>query len=406
MLPEGHTIAIGCPGRVILSRHWQPSPPTRSRQSSDESLLTGYREVLRNAVSDRVAGRRCTIFLSGGMDSTSLAAVGVECASEMRAVTFGYQRFDIADEVPLARSVAETFSLPLEVISGDADVALEAERIGAAPALPVDEPSLSNWRAGLRVAASFSTLAVYGEDGDALFAPPGGAALLSAQSVPSVFRGTIASLATQGRLPYLGIRLRERLRWTAPALDVDAPWLAPEARRLADSPEEPQVLGQPLQPVDIDPGKGRAWERLLRNIPRGFAIAISPDVTRQRLAVTLPLMDSRVIDFVMSVPPIPWCQNKRLARLAFAECLPSAVLIRRKTPGGGLDAALVETWRRHHPAALPSLGGLVGVTGWIQPERWAEAVEHGSPGIAMAAWRVLLLDAWLSRAARRIACTV
>jgi Asparagine synthase len=289
------------------------------------------------------------------------------------------------------------------LIVGDADVALEAERTGDVSALPVDEPSLTNWRAGLRTASSFSTLAVYGEDGDALFAPPGGSALLSAQSLPSVVRATIGSVATRGRLPYLGLRLRERLGWIEPRRQPDTPWMTGEARRLAASPEEATILGQPLQPLDLDPGNGRAWERLLRNVPRAFAISISPDVTRQRLALTLPLMDTRVIEFVMSVPPIPWCEDKRLARAAFAERLPSGVLTRRKTTADGLDAALVQSWRRQHlPAALHALTPALQGTGWVDNPCWADAVEHGSPRVTMAAWRVLLLDAWLGRTSRKV----
>lgn len=406
MLHEGHTLTIAYSGRVTLTRHWQPPSPPRSRERNDEFFASGYRDVLRSAVRDRIGGRPCTIFLSGGMDSTSLAVLGVGCASDMRAITFAYQRVDVPGEVPLARSVAERLSLPLDVIHGDAHLALEAERTGDIPALPVDEPSLTNWRAGLRAAASFSTLAVYGEDGDALFAPPGGAALLAAQSVPSLVRTTLRSLATERRLPYLGIRLRERLGWMKPRPLAEATWLTAKARQLASTPDELTLLGAPLQPLDFEPGTGRAWERLLRNVPRTFAISISPDVTRQRLALTLPLMDTRVIEFVMSVPPIPWCDDKRLARTAFAGRLPSAVLTRRKTPADALHATLVDSWRtRHLPMALHSMAPAMAATGWVDSERWTEAVERGAPDAALAAWRVLLLDAWLSRMSRKVPCT-
>ena len=197
--------------------------------------------------------------------------------------------------------------------------------------------------------------------------------MLSAQSAPSVVRATLVSLVTHGRLPYLGIRLRERLRLAKALRDVDTPWLTPEARHLAELPEEPEVLGRPLQAADIDPHSRRTWERLLRNIPHAFAISISPDVTRQRLALTLPLMDTRVIEFVMSVPPIPWCQDKRLSRAAFAGALPCAVLSRLKTPAVDLHATLVESWRSQHlPAALPSIAPAM-------PEWAGLTVGSGSP---------------------------
>ena len=402
LVPEGHTLTIAWPGQARLIRHWQPPSPQPSLGRSDHDAATAYREVLRNAVRDRIGGRRCAIFLSGGMDSTSLAAVGVECASQMHAFTFAYQQLEVPGEVPLAQAVANRLSLPLDVINGDADVALEAERTGDVPALPVDEPSITNWRTGLHAASSFSTLAVYGEDGDALFAPPGGSALLAAQSFPSLVRATIGYMATRQRIPYVGLRLRERLGLVRSRRLPDTPWITPGARRLAEAPEETTVLRCPLQPIHIDPRAGRVWDRLLRNVPRAFAISISPDVTRQCLALTLPLMDTRVIDFVMTVPPVPWCQNKHLARIAFAERLPSAVLSRRKITADGLDAALVNRWRRHHlGTALHSMSSAIHERNWVDTTCWAEAVEHGAPEVVMAAWRVLLLDAWLARTSRK-----
>jgi asparagine synthase (glutamine-hydrolysing) len=407
MVPDGHTLTVACSGTAVLTRHWQPPCTRRARQDSGESLLSGYRDVLGRAVEDRIGGRRCAMFLSGGMDSTSLAAVGVECAADMRAVTFAYSQFDVDGEVALARQVAEHLSIPIAIVAGDSDAPLEAERSSDIPPLPVDEPFLTNWRVGLRAATAFSTLAVHGEGGDALFAPPGGSTLMNVQPLPSVFRETIRSVAMRHGLPYLGIRLRERLRRAERPHEVEASWLTRDARQLAQSPEDTRVLGQPLQPLELEPDRGRAWARLLRSVPCAFAISISPDVTRQRLALTLPLMDTRVVEFVMSVPPIPWCQEKRLARAAFGGRLPSAVLARPKTPANALHETLVTAWRRRHlQDALQRPKCTVSTADWIDRDRWADAVVHGTPDVTMAAWRVLLLEAWLSRTPRRVVrCT-
>ena len=408
MVPEGHTLAIASSGLATLTRHWHPPAPGRSDgdRADAPALLNQYREVLQRAVGDRVAGRRCAIFLSGGIDSTTLAAVGVECASEMRAITFAYRQFDVDGEIALARSVAGQLSIPIEIVEGDRDLALAAEREGRVPALPVDEPSLSNWRAGLSAAASFSTLAVHGEDGDALFAPPGGAGLLSTQSLTGVLRDAAAFIAASGRLPYLGLRLRERLGWRERPRPREPWWLTPDARQLADAPEDETVLGQPVQALQSTPATRGVWERLLRNTPRTFSLSLSPDVTRQRIALTLPLMDTRVIEFVLSVPSIPWCQDKRLARAAFAGRLPAAVLARPKTPATALHSSLVNSWRRRHLTQALHAASSTGAMDWIDRQRWADALQHGAPDVTMAAWRVLLLDAWLEHASRRVVpCT-
>ncbi len=398
LVPAGHTLTLAADGGATLRRHWQPSPVRRLVETDDESVMRGYRAVLRQSVSDRIARRRCSIFLSGGIDSTTIAATAVDCSAGLRAVTFRYRAINLDDDVAMATAVAARLAIPLDVVDADALEALEAERNRSGAATLVDEPGLSNWRAGLAHAARFSTLAIYGEDGDALFAPPGGAALLEAQSIRSVMAATVRLVAADRELPYLGLHLRERLGLWSAAAPLAMTWLTPDAHRAIEGSEDDTVMGQRPQPMEGRPADRRTWLRLLKNVPCDFAVSLSPDVTRQRLALTLPLMDSRVIAYVKSVPPIPWCHRKRLARAAFAERLPAAVLRRPKTPLSGDRDALVRAWRRKHGGEDATLRG-VTATGWVDSRLLKEALDCGSPEATMAAWRVLMLDAWLARAA-------
>jgi hypothetical protein len=207
-------------------------------------------------------------------------------------------------------------------------------------------------------------------------------------------------MATEGERPYFGLRLRERMRLSQPPRPAPTPWLTRASLRLLDD-EDGRVLGARAQPVEFDANGGRAWERLLRNVPHDFAVSLSPDVTRQRLELTLPLMDSRVIRYALSIPPIPWCHRKRVARDAFAGRLPAAILERPKTPIAGADEALVRTWRRRFEQIVhdPETAAMVARLGWVDFDAWRHTVEQGPPQAVMAAWRVLMLDAWLARAA-------
>ncbi len=99
LLPEGHTLVIR-PGRAAaLPRHWYPPAADPSVNRDARSVPDGYREMLGHAVADRVAGRRATIFLSGGLDSTTIAASAIDCGANVRAVTFRYRNLDFDDEV-------------------------------------------------------------------------------------------------------------------------------------------------------------------------------------------------------------------------------------------------------------------------------------------------------------------
>jgi len=130
-----------------------------------------------------------------------------------------------------------------------------------------------------------------------------------------------------------------------------------------------------------------------------FAETIGPEVTRQPLEVRLPILDTRVLRYVFSVPAIPWCQHKQLPRVAYRGILPDQILDRPKTPLAGFYEALVQSWRDR-------LGGRLPVTSfmpreWIDWAAWHETLSAGCPGDVMMAWHVVQLDAWLGEQAAR-----
>ena len=385
-VPEGHVLTIK-DGGAVLRRHWEPPRLCATPFTDDSAVLDGYRDVLKDAVRDRIGGKRSTIFLSGGIDSTTLAVTAAECGADIRAATFEYRLCPVPGEAQLAREVAARLAIPIDVLEADVDEPLAAERRGETPPLPVDEPTLTNWRMVLAHAARYSTLAINGEDGDALMAPPPWAELTMVQSLPSTLWQSVRYLAQEARPPHLGLRLRQRFDGGAQITDPWPAWLTPEARRLLEGTEDDRVLGQLPQWLE---SAADTWTRLLTNVPRDFALTISPDVTRQRLTLTLPLMDSRVVAFVLSVPPVPWRQRKGLARRAFARQLPSSVLIRPKTPLRGYVQALAASWRATR--VRETLAPKLSERGWLDGREWSNALATGD---LYAAWRVVILEAWL-----------
>jgi asparagine synthase (glutamine-hydrolysing) len=49
------------------------------------------------------------------------------------------------------------------------------------------------------------------------------------------------------------------------------------------------------------------------------------------LETRTPLLDLRILRFLLRLPPVPWCVNKELLRKAMKGHLPDAVLLRPKT---------------------------------------------------------------------------
>jgi len=411
-LPEGHLLAIHLPADAqTLSRHWWMPAPATLRVRDRREIPEGYRDVLAVAVADRTRGPT-GMFLSGGLDSTSIAAAARQRspADLLHAFTIVCGRLAAVDELSFAAAVAERLGLPLTMIEGDRHEALDAERTGLSLPQPIGEPTLADVRASLGRAAHHSTSALSGEDGDAVFLPPGWRDLRRSESITPVALSAARYAISRRSRPYFGLRLRERLQSLAgfpprQTRIVTPSWLTPGAMELTRQPEPLTLFGLRPTPLPVHPTRSRSQDRLVSTVP-SFAETIGPDVTQQKLELRFPLFDTRVLRYVFSVPPIPWCQHKELARAAFRGILPDRVLDRPKTPLAGFYEALVQSWRDRSAAVAPAIRSPL-LREWIDEPAWQRALGAGDPADVMTAWRVLQLDAWLTERAgpAEVLCT-
>ncbi len=75
----------------------------------------------------------------------------------------------------------------------------------------------------------------------------------------------------------------------------------------------------------------------LLTVPQWLCIfeKYDPGVTKFPLEVRHPLIDLRLVNYLLSVPPVPWCIKKELLRVAMRGVLPETVRCRPKTPLAG-----------------------------------------------------------------------
>ena len=394
-LAAGHTLILR-DGVPSLRRHW--SFPTANGPAIRDvrAACDGYREVMRQAVADRLTAKRASVLMSGGIDSTSIAAAACEvgAADRLKAFTAVYNRAPVPGEWETAALAADTLGVRHEPVIGDRHDALHYLDQPGLPPQPVDEPTLSDWRELVAAAAAHSTIALYGEDGDALFVPPSYRGLRRTMTAGEIARDSIVFALRRRRLPYLGLRVRERLGLVSrpPQTPVVPAWLTRDARALLAVSEPPRLLGQRSSPERTHPARPRTQERLCRGVGEYMSGVISPEVTRQSIELRCPLLDRRVIAFVMQVAPIPFCQDKDLPRRAYAGTLPAAVRLRPKRGVTGLHERLAREWqasRRASPRLPPPLDR------WIEREALEAALVD--PIRVGAAWRVVQLAAWLAR---------
>ena len=400
VLPAGHTLTVDATGgSTRMHRHWRFPVPEPAPRRGDAEVLEEYRSVLAEAVRDRVSESRTAIFLSGGIDSTTIAAATRDVApsGRLQAITTRYPRYMADDELRYTRAAAERLDLPLVVIDADRYDAWHPRGACPAPPEPLDEPMLADWRDAVACAAGYGTVALYGEDGDALFRPPGWRALREAGSMASIALAAARYVASEKRRPYLGLRWRERLGLRRPRRSITPSWLTGDARAVLAFDEGATVLGHAPEPLPPHPTRPETQARLTSTTYcRDFASTIAPDVTRQRVELRFPLFDTRLVRLVVSLPAIPWCQHKALPRRAYRGRLPQEVLDRPKTSLHGFNEALVAAWRQSSGGTPPILNGKLAA--WIDRDEWVRTLREGRFEAVMAAWRVLALDTWITAA--------
>ncbi|EXU63657.1 MULTISPECIES: asparagine synthase-related protein [unclassified Streptomyces] len=109
-LPGVHQVSAGtvldfvvANGEHQVHRTW--APPLARQIVSEEEAVGGVRSALAHAVSARIGTGRPLVVLSGGIDSSSVAALAAQKAAEpIDTVSMGT---DEADEFPHARTVAQ-----------------------------------------------------------------------------------------------------------------------------------------------------------------------------------------------------------------------------------------------------------------------------------------------------------
>ncbi len=170
-LPAAHKLTLE-DGRVTTERYWQLSYKTTHPVPSEQDAADHLRELLADSVSMRlVSDVPLGVLLSGGVDSSSVAALAVRASPEAVktfSISFAESSFD---ESAYARSVAKFLGADHheERLSANLAANLVSE-IGSWMDEPFSDPSLVPTYLLSRFTGKHVTVALGGDGGDELFA--------------------------------------------------------------------------------------------------------------------------------------------------------------------------------------------------------------------------------------------
>jgi asparagine synthase (glutamine-hydrolysing) len=361
-LPPGHTLTVENK-QIKIQPYWTPSLPAEIRFRDPESYVERFSELMSLAVKDRVRTDRVAVSMSGGLDSTSLAAIAREYAT-VGAFAVVYDTL-IPDQerhystlaanhlgISITHLNADSYSLFDEQVPGDMDQ----------PEPFLLSPLTAQFHNLLRLCADFAPVALTGYDGDSFMNEP---------------RVTLRTRI--GRM----LRKRDYHGFFPEWIDESFALRTNLRQRCkefwAKSEEE-------KRPAAMRALNSKMWTALFEGYDSG--------ATKLNLELRHPFIDLRLVEYLLAIPATPWCINKHILRRAMRDKLPSTVINRHKTGLAG-DPAL-QLVRRASVRWLNSFEVSPQLRAFVNLDRRRPVVEEETADGLWASLRVFALNYWLT----------
>ncbi|MGH9409295.1 MAG: asparagine synthase-related protein [Vicinamibacterales bacterium] len=388
--------------RIHQRRYWTlpVDEPLVFRHASD--YTDRFMELLRDAVADRLPAGTLAVLMSGGIDSTALAATAVQLlrrrgiGGTVHAMTSVYDRLIPDDEGPYARLVADHLGIPIHFDVRDDEISIaDWDRVTVRTPEPVDNPPAFAAALGfLNRMSAHARVFFYGEGPDNALRYEWRAYLsyvIGRGRLGSLIRAIAGDLRMHPRILFwssirgiAGAR-HEQHQWrrTFPSWLNEDFALKTDARARWDTFERPASSAHPLRPQGYASFAAARWQPLFEDCDRQGAIA--------GVEFRHPFVDVRLLQYMLALPSVPWCRNKLVLRRAMRGVLPDAVLRRKKTPvRASADLVRIDMGGFPRPARASGLEKYVKIE--HLPTRPATVVE------LRAALRPLGLNYWLQNA--------
>lgn len=426
-LPAGH-YALFENGKLTVARWWKPKFEEHHRVPVPE-LKAEFRQILRDAVTDQLDGGTTGCFLSGGTDSSTVAGLIREVTGQpAKAFSIGFKAAGY-DEMEYARLAARHFGAehheyyvtPDDLVRSISDVAASYDQpFGNSSVVPAYYCATAAREAGVsRILA--------GDGGDELF---GGNTRYAKQrlfgaydNIPGALRRGVlepllTGIALPGKIPGIKKAVSYIEQARVPMPDRMQMYNLLNRFGLAEV-LTPEFLAK-VKPEDTlrqqqetyHSGDGQALVNRMLWYDWKYTLAdndLPKVVGANRLAgipVGFPLLDSRLVDFSLSLDPELKLKGLTLRwffKEALRDFLPSEIITKKKH-GFGLPFGV---WAVEHPAlrqlAMDSLDSLRnrGIVRTDFLDRLIKEYLPQHPGYyGELVWILMMLAQWFARPAK------
>lgn len=403
-LPAGHAMKFS-DGRLEVRRFRKLPIEETLQLKRKEEYLEAYIDLLKTAVNDRLPKSATSLYLSGGLDSSSVCAIAAKIAEQrsqkekLTAYTLSWEGFFDDPEPKFATITSNYLGIIHEVLTETELLPFHGAETeeGRIPE-PDQEIFFARERRHSQRIASHSNVVLAGDGGDNILTGQGWPYLVhlwERGEWREIGRQYGGYFWTHKRLPPMRGGFRKRLTrlWITEDPFVGYPeWLNDEftarinlRQRWLELRNRKRNPEHPLHPVAYEALHSGYWAEVLEMEDAGW--------NRVNLETRAPLLDLRILRFLLRLPPVPWCIDKELCRKAMKDWLPGVVLERPKSPlaadplkacaeGGG--------WISRLPQAAPE--SLKKFVNW---HKWCETFYRSKGSLNWLILRPVSLLYWL-----------
>ena len=344
-LPPAHTLVATMQCEPTIDRYWTLQVPPAVHDRDERHSVEAFAVTLQQAVTDRVRGGPIGVLMSGGLDSSSVAAMaagalGTSTPSRLRAFTGVYDTVPEDEERYYSSLVAATLNVPIDHLPLDGYALFDRWNSGGLPPEPTAEPMTASTVDMLARAADHGAAVLTGDGGDPLLLPTTVIGQIGRVPLAQLAVGLWASMRRSARPPF-GIRAAVR-RWARTPAVATPGWLASPLLRSFD-PRERSIDIEVQRGVDNGP-RSAAFNAIVDPWwPSSFE-TYDPGATGQPVAIRYPFFDVRLVQRTLQLPSLPYCVSKHVLREAMRGRLPDAIRLRPKTPLALVPASFHGQW--------------------------------------------------------------
>jgi asparagine synthase (glutamine-hydrolysing) len=341
-LPPGHLLEVSVERLAV--RHVAKLPvEDLIPDGPGRIIVEEFRELLNRAIAARLPDAEAAILLSGGLDSTSIAAgilaLRKETAREpgLHALSIDYLPLFEDDEAQYASRFAREKGVPLEIVHCGGSLPFEGwEKAARFLPEPLADPYSMLYLSYRRTVSEWSRVVFSGDGGDEvlrLHSAPYLRFLWSSKGPMAAVAALTRWVLAHRRPPPLGFGLRSgflRMLGRKPPSELYPPWLEADFERQYGLRERWRQMCEP--PLPAHPSNPQAYRALNNGLFGDVQELCDPTWTRVALETRNPFLDRRLCRFLLRLPVMPWAINKELIRTAMVGVLPDEIRLRGKTP--------------------------------------------------------------------------